>query len=391
MLHRFNAQQYPVSVPPPNADTPRQPHPDFAHAEARDFTRLYTNIPHALIDDTMQNILDLVFRANRSTHFIVTVTDADPNKPASKPYFRAKLSQGRIPIRKHQRNTDSRTTTHYLNLQDTLLVLRCLLQAICIVLGPHRVQQICGIPMGISPAPFIANLFLAWYEYSFLMQYHTASAMGKLVLEAFKWTKRYLDDLCSLRNRFLASLLFRWNGPHVHHEHGLHGIYPPELDIPTQHHPHLPDGQLPFLDILLVHQEHDHCSRYSTYLYDKRVQPAFAAVRLSRFVHASSCVNEGAKRNIFVSQFRRLQRIILDAEAFITEVAMLMFCLFQQDYPRLRLEAQCAQQVILWPDLFHVQRKNGLKLTDRILAAFGALRTRQPPPPPHPFSQRVPR
>ncbi|KXZ40933.1 hypothetical protein GPECTOR_1255g512 [Gonium pectorale] len=33
--------------------------------------------------------------------------------------------------------------------------------------------EICGIPIGISAASFIANLFLGWYEFEFLAQMHT--------------------------------------------------------------------------------------------------------------------------------------------------------------------------------------------------------------------------
>lgn len=158
--------------------------------------------------------------------------------------------------------------------------------------------------MGISPAPFIANLFLAWYEFKFLRQYGAASALGRAVLAAFHWTKQYLDDLLELRSRFLAGLLLcREDAPGPH---GLRGIYPPALDIPEQSHPHLPEGQVSFLDmlLLLVHQPVAGRSLYTIRLYDKQAQPAFQGVRLSRFVHTTCSVNEAAKRNVFVCQGR---------------------------------------------------------------------------------------
>ncbi|KXZ57039.1 hypothetical protein GPECTOR_5000g1265 [Gonium pectorale] len=51
---------------------------------------------------------------------------------------------------------------------------------------------ICGIPMGISAAPFIANLFLGWYEFEFLAQMHVPalSAPARDVLAAFGYTNR---------------------------------------------------------------------------------------------------------------------------------------------------------------------------------------------------------
>lgn len=37
--------------------------------------------------------------------------------------------------------------------------------------GPILVRQDCGIPIGISPAPFMADLNLAFYELRFLTQH----------------------------------------------------------------------------------------------------------------------------------------------------------------------------------------------------------------------------
>ncbi len=82
-----------------------------------------------------------------------------------------------------------------------------------------------------------------------------------------------------------------------------------------------------------MHTMRGGCSWFTTRLYDKREQPAFAHVRLSRFIHFSSSVNDAAKRNIFIGQFRRLQRIITDLPNFIQEIAMLMAILIEQGYP----------------------------------------------------------
>ncbi len=62
--------------------------------------------------------------------------------------------------------------------------------------------------MGISPAPFIANLFLAWYEYKFLRQRSTTPATAHAILRRFRFSKRFLDDLSAFNNPFLARLLY---------------------------------------------------------------------------------------------------------------------------------------------------------------------------------------
>ncbi len=83
-------------------------------------------------------------------------------------------------------------------------------------------------------------------------------------------------------------------------------------------------------------------------------------------MHASSCVNEAANRNIFISQFRRLQRIITDVNDFVTSIANLMHTLISQQYSRRRLDLQCAQQLFFWPQLFLVQRRQGLDVVAMI-------------------------
>ncbi|GIL43721.1 hypothetical protein Vafri_1304, partial [Volvox africanus] len=299
----------------------------------------------------------------------VLVTPPTPTSTDGHYTFAAEFCPGDIPTTRSSPHSDG-SQTIYFSPDDILALLSALFSATFIRFGPHLVRQVCGIPMGISPAPYIANLFLGWCEYEFLRQFYssTITPPAKHVLSAFRFTKRYLDDLLSLRNKHLASLL-------VHsldfiHPLGLHGIYPPALDIPQQSHP---EGTTPFLDILLIHSVRNGCSWYTTHLYDKLRQPAFQEIRLSRFVHASSCVNEAAKRNIFISQFRRLQRLIIDVDDFIPSVAQLMATLVAQGYPRRRLEFQCAQQLFFWPQLFLVQRRQGLDVLAAIRHSLATL------------------
>eukprot|EP00198_Chlamydomonas_reinhardtii_P010791 XP_001700128.1 predicted protein [Chlamydomonas reinhardtii] len=167
--------------------------------------------------------------------------------------------------------------------------------------------QICGIPMGISAAPFIANLFLGWYEFEFLCQSRigTLNPTQRAILRRFRLSRRFLDDLLCLNNPWLKHLLYTSQS-----YEGLRGLYPPALAVPEQSHPHLPPSCVPFLDVLLCSTVHLGRCWIVTQLYDKREQPAFGGVRLSRFVARHSSVNEQCKRNIFVSQFHRLARVI---------------------------------------------------------------------------------
>ena len=50
-------------------------------------------------------------------------------------------------------------------------------------------------------------------------------------------------------------------------------------------------------------------ARITTRFYDKRCWDAFHGIRLSRFVHASSSVNEGARRDNFVRRYPRRRHL----------------------------------------------------------------------------------
>ncbi len=244
---------------------------------------------------------------------------------------------------------------------DIMDTIRALLRSCYSQYGWLRVLQICGIPMGISPAPYMANLFLGWYEYCFLLQrYHpSCTPVAAAILDTFRFSKRFLDDLLALNNRHLSSFLFRHDvGPLP--AHGLLGLYPPCLDVPVQEHPHLPAAHIPFLDILLVHQPTTGAtptSRFTTRLYDKRDQPAFHDVRLSRYIPRCSNVNEAAKRNIFASQFHRLRAIILDIDDFALQAARLVVALTRQGYSFGQLLQRTNDALLALPHLFPIQRR----------------------------------
>ena len=58
-------------------------------------------------------------------------------------------------------------------------------------------RQAIGIPMGIDPAPFWANLFLYTYENQFISD---LISTDKVKARHFSSTKRFIDDLCALND-----------------------------------------------------------------------------------------------------------------------------------------------------------------------------------------------
>ena len=125
-------------------------------------------------------------------------------------------------------------------------------------IGDKVYRQIIGIPMGTDPAPFMANLYLYYYEFQY---------MEKLTKEDYgaarKWyghIKRFIDDLCGLNNR--KEIGKNWKK-----------IYPKELILNKENHD---DKEASFLD-LLIKAEQD---IFYTKIYDKRDAYPFEIVSL---------------------------------------------------------------------------------------------------------------
>ena len=59
--------------------------------------------------------------------------------------------------------------------------------------GTKLYRQIVGIPMGTNCAPLVADLFLFCYERDFMTS--LSDVKQAEIIEAFKSTSRYLDDL----------------------------------------------------------------------------------------------------------------------------------------------------------------------------------------------------
>ena len=76
-------------------------------------------------------------------------------------------------------------------------------------------RQIVGIPMGTNCAPLVADLFLFCYERDFVTS--LSDVKQAEIIEAFKCTSRYLDDLLNIDNPYFEGMVNR--------------IYPPELQL----------------------------------------------------------------------------------------------------------------------------------------------------------------
>ena len=87
-----------------------------------------------------------------------------------------------------------------------------LLNNIYIRFGTKLYRQIVGIPMGTKCA-LVADLFLFCYERDFMTS--LSDVKQAAIIEAFKSTSRYLDDLLSIDNPYFEGMVNRIYPPGV--------------------------------------------------------------------------------------------------------------------------------------------------------------------------------
>ena len=111
--------------------------------------------------------------------------------------------------------------------------------------GTKLYRQVVGIPMGTNYAPLVADLFLFCYERDFMTS--LSDVKQAEIIEAFKSTSRYLDDLLNIDNPYFEGMVNR--------------IYPPELQLNKAN---ISDTEAPFLDL------HLSISKATQYFYTDR-------------------------------------------------------------------------------------------------------------------------
>ena len=174
---------------------------------AYDFSKLYTTLPHNLIKEKLINLIEWTFKREGS------------------PY---------IACNERQAFFTSEDTKRYKlwACQNVCEALIYLLDNIYIRFGTKLYRQIVGIPMGTNCAPLVADLFLFCYERDFMTS--LSDVKQAEIIEAFKSTSRYLDDLLNIDNPYFEGMVNR--------------IYPPELQLNKAN---TSDTEAPFLDLHL--------------------------------------------------------------------------------------------------------------------------------------------
>ena len=172
-----------------------------------DFSTLYTTLPHNLIKEKLINLIEWTFKREGSSYIASNERQA---------FF-----------------TSGDTKRYKLwSCQNVCEALIYLLDNIYIRFGTKLYRQIVGIPMGTNCAPLVADLFLFCCERDFMTS--LSDVKQAEIIEAFKSTSRYLDDLLNIDNPYFEGMVNR--------------IYPPELQLNKAN---TSDTEAPFLDLHL--------------------------------------------------------------------------------------------------------------------------------------------
>ena len=165
-------------------------------------------------------------------------------------------------------------------------------------------RQIVGIPMGTNCAPLVADLFLFCYERDFVTS--LSDVKQAEIIEAFKSTSRYLDDLLNIDNPYFEGMVNR--------------IYPPELQLNKDN---TSDTEAPFLDLHLTISN----GFVSSIIYDKRDD-----FDIVNFPFLDGDVPRSTSYGVYISQLIRFARVSSHVADFNARNKSLTAKLLQQGY-----------------------------------------------------------
>ena len=222
-----------------------------------DFSTLYTTIPHSDLKHSIKSLVFKVFEKNRFKKLVITSRNA---------FFSEVVNDGQ----------------HAFEYDEFIELFEYLIDNIYIRFGNYVFRQVIGIPMGTNCAPLLANLYLFYHEYAFLMKLGKGKNFeGK----SFNHTFRFIDDLLSINNK--------------HFKKHISSIYPKELELKETTES---NTSCSFLDLLLFNSNGELKFR----VYDKQDDFNFDIVN---YPFSDSCIPKKSALGVYVSQLLRYARI----------------------------------------------------------------------------------
>ena len=235
-----------------------------------DFSTLYTKIPHDDLINNLSEIVDFAFSGGNS------------KKDGNRRFLTVKGKSAYWTRKSHGKCSFSREKIKQLTY--------FLIKETYFMIGNRLFHQCIGLPMGIDPAPFWANLHLYSYECKFitnLMRSDKGRAMK------FKNASRFIDDECNLNDGSEFGRSFQ-------------EVYPPELELKCEHE----GSHATFYDLDINIEN----GKFVYKLFDKRNNFSFFIVRMPDYTgNIPSHVFYGS----IMSEFLRIARSTMLYEDFL--------------------------------------------------------------------------
>jgi hypothetical protein len=181
------------------------------------------------------------------------------------------------------------------------------------MVGGKVIRQKIGIPMGIDPAPYIANLYLYYYEFTWLRN-KMKSEFG-MVRKNYSKINRFIDDLLAINN-----------GNHLNSH--WKEIYPNEMILKKENEG---NKEATFLDLTLTIEN----KKIVTKMYDKRDNFSFDIVS---FPDISGNISEKTGYATLIGQLIRINRNCLKIEDMMEASSKLIHKLETKGYDLLKIK-----------------------------------------------------
>ena len=285
-----------------------------------DFSTLYTTLPHKKLLERLDQIIDFVFQGgdkaflNVSSGKFVTWGKKSSNKPR-------------------------------FNKPSLKMAVKHLIENCFFTVGTCVLKQDIGIPMGIDPAPFWANLFLYTYESEFISNLiKSGPNQDKAKARHFHSTKRFIDDLCTLNDGGIFGDVFR-------------DIYPPELDLKLEHS----GTHATFLNLDITVRD----GKFVFKLYDKRDAFPFAIVRMP---HMESNIPKSTFYSALMGEFLRIGRSSLLLQDFLPPAKQLLQRMRMQGSNDLQTHKALSKLIRNHSDVFTGLNPNTEMLIESVLS-----------------------
>ena len=282
-----------------------------------DFSTLYTKLPHDDIIKNLSEIVDFAF------------SGGNVKKDGNRRFLTVRGKSAYWTRKSHGKNSLSKAKVKQLTSH--------LIKETYFMIGDKLFHQCIGIPMGIDPAPFWANLHLYSYECEFitsLMRSDKGRAMK------FRSASRFIDDECNLNDGGEFGRSFR-------------EIYPPELELKCEHE----GSHATFLDldINIVN------GKYVYKLFDKRNNFPFFIVRMPDY-------NGNIPAHVFygsvMSEFLRIARSTKLYEDFLPVASKLFNRMKNQGGSTNQILNQIKKGMVRHPSSFNFSKTTAEMIKD---------------------------